>query len=411
MRLLRAVTFYPLYLRDFYRARPELENKSYAEQKSALERDSFGWSDCWPQALHSLGYDAIEITMNAEPLQRAWARETSLADPEAADLREIVLAQIRSFKPDVLWFDDYDEGLLSRILSEVPTIRLVLGAVGSAIPETGIWRRMGIVLSCAPESVDRLRKDGVRATHLHHAFDPHINDRLVHGMKRRDFAFIGQLVRFSQFHLDRERILEALTSQVGIEIFSPSARCSWKDEAMANVFALGYDASRLLKNIGVAEGILERIPLVRSAMKLPSRPLRPVNPKLRPFLRDAVYGLEMFQVLADSSVVLNIHADSSPHFASNMRLFETTGVGTCLVTDWKENLHELFEPDREVVTYRTVEECVEKVRWLVTHPTEREEIARAGQARTLRSHTFDHRAAELVEIIRRELAGNRPHSA
>ena len=43
-----------------------------------------------------------------------------------------------------------------------------------------------------------------------------------------------------------------------------------------------------------------------------------------------------------------------------MRLFEATGSGACLVTDWKENLGELFEPDVEVVTYRSVAECVKK---------------------------------------------------
>jgi spore maturation protein CgeB len=86
-----------------------------------------------------------------------------------------------------------------------------------------------------------------------------------------------------------------------------------------------------------------------------------------------------------------------------MRLFEATGVGTCLITDWKDNLHDLFEPDREVVTYRSPQECVEKVKWLLEHPQEREAIAQAGQARTLKDHTFDQRAIELDYIIRREL--------
>jgi spore maturation protein CgeB len=37
------------------------------------------------------------------------------------------------------------------------------------------------------------------------------------------------------------------------------------------------------------------------------------------------------------------------------------------------------------------------------HPQEREAIAQAGQARTLKDHTFDQRAIELDYIIRREL--------
>ncbi len=86
-----------------------------------------------------------------------------------------------------------------------------------------------------------------------------------------------------------------------------------------------------------------------------------------------------------------------------MRLFETTGVGACLLTDWKENLSDLFEPDKEVLTYRTAEECVEKVNYILEHEAERRSIAAAGQRRTLREHNFEKRAVLIDEIIRRAL--------
>jgi spore maturation protein CgeB len=87
-----------------------------------------------------------------------------------------------------------------------------------------------------------------------------------------------------------------------------------------------------------------------------------------------------------------------------MRLFEATGVRTCLLTDWKENLSELFEIDREVVTDKSVNECIEKVEWLLENPQERELIAKAGQARILKDHTFAQRAVQLDEIIRKALS-------
>ena len=102
-------------------------------------------------------------------------------------------------------------------------------------------------------------------------------------------------------------------------------------------------------------------------------------------------------------MTLNNHIDLSSGFANNMRLFEATGVGTCLLTDWKPNLHELFEPDLEVVTYRSAEEAVEKARYLLTHYRERQEIASAGQKRTLSTYTYDHRAQELDRLIRKSL--------
>jgi spore maturation protein CgeB len=86
-----------------------------------------------------------------------------------------------------------------------------------------------------------------------------------------------------------------------------------------------------------------------------------------------------------------------------MRLYETTGVGTLLLTDWKQNLHEMFEPDTEVVAYRTSEECVQKIRYFLEHEDERARIAKAGQARTLRDHTYRSRMAELVALVERLL--------
>jgi len=102
--------------------------------------------------------------------------------------------------------------------------------------------------------------------------------------------------------------------------------------------------------------------------------------------------------------VLNIHIDISPRSASNVRLFEATGVRSCLLTDWKENLPELFELDHEIVVYRNIDECLEKARWLLENQEKRKEIAFAGQRRTLRQHLYRHRAVPLNDIIRRMLA-------
>jgi spore maturation protein CgeB len=110
----------------------------------------------------------------------------------------------------------------------------------------------------------------------------------------------------------------------------------------------------------------------------------------------------MYQVLRDSFVTLNHHGDVLP-YANNLRLFEATGVGTLLVTDWKANLHEMFEPGKEVVAYRTSEECAEMIQYYLEHDKKREAIASAGQQRTLRDHTYYNRMQVLVDIVRKYL--------
>jgi spore maturation protein CgeB len=81
----------------------------------------------------------------------------------------------------------------------------------------------------------------------------------------------------------------------------------------------------------------------------------------------------------------------------------TASSGALLVTDWKENLHEMFELGKEVIAYRTPEECAELIRYYLEHENEREEIARAGQQRILNEHTTYQRMQELVDIVGRHI--------
>jgi hypothetical protein len=42
----------------------------------------------------------------------------------------------------------------------------------------------------------------------------------------------------------------------------------------------------------------------------------------------------MYRVLECSKIVINHHGDVAP-WANNLRLFEATGTGALLLTDWK----------------------------------------------------------------------------
>ncbi len=114
------------------------------------------------------------------------------------------------------------------------------------------------------------------------------------------------------------------------------------------------------------------------------------------------WGRNMYQIIHESKITINHHGNIGP-YANNMRLFEATGVGTLLITDWKENLPEMFEPEKEVVTYRSPEHCVDAIGYYLQHEEDRQGIARAGQERTLREHTYAERMAELVDIVNKYL--------
>jgi hypothetical protein len=243
----------------------------------------------------------------------------------------------------------------------------------------------------------------MRSVYFRHGFNPAINDRLRETEVPVEISFIGSIVRRSGFHLSRERFLLQFVESLPLEIYSPTSQSRPIDYAKALAAAAAKYSITALDAVSLLS-VARRSPLVARAERIASPFRLPVNPRLRPNLRPGVYGLEYYQTLADSNVNLNIHADTSPTHASNQRIFEATGVGTCLLTDWKPNIAEIFDPDSEVVVYRSAEEAVEKGRWLMEHPRERATIARAGQARTLRDHSFAERAAEFDAIVRKELS-------
>ena len=79
-----------------------------------------------------------------------------------------------------------------------------------------------------------------------------------------------------------------------------------------------------------------------------------------------------------------------------MRLFEATGAGAFLLTDFKDNLETLFAPDREVAVWRSNDDCLDAIGRALGNDKGRAEIARAGQARTMVQHTYRHRTTEIL---------------
>ena len=54
--------------------------------------------------------------------------------------------------------------------------------------------------------------------------------------------------------------------------------------------------------------------------------------------QQAVMGLDMYNILKSSVLTVNRHTDASNGRVGNMRMFEATGLGTCLVTDDGKNI-------------------------------------------------------------------------
>lgn len=87
----------------------------------------------------------------------------------------------------------------------------------------------------------------------------------------------------------------------------------------------------------------------------------------------------------------------------NYRTFETPGCRTFLVTNETDRLRDLFEIDRHIVTYNSIESCVEKIKYYLQNDKERIEIEKSGYEHVKAYHTYDNRAQELLLILKKYL--------
>jgi spore maturation protein CgeB len=357
VRILIVDTCYAAFLDAHYARNPDLESRPYAEQWRALMDTFFGTADSYSHHLGALGHEAHEVVANCAQLQEMWAQERgvrrrTVTVPPRGREEQLVLAQAQEFGPDVVYVQNL-RYLSRRTLRSLRRLTgLVVGQIASEPPTAAKLRSFDLVLTSFPHFVDRFRKLGVTTEYLRIAFDERVLDRLA-GEPREQYGavFVGALNRTQ--HRSGNSLLERTARQVPIEFW-------------------GYNANGW-----------------------------PADSPMRSSYRGEAWGLEMFRVLHASRVALNRHIDVAGENANNMRLYEATGVGALLVTDAKQNLHELFEPGREVVTYEEGDDLAETVRYYLEHDDERRAIAQAGQARTLREHTYARRMEELASILER----------
>jgi len=388
MKFLIANTDYAEFLDGLYARHPGLSEQSYDEQLKVRYDSRFGVSDFYSRNLRALGHEAHDVYVNNLSLQRAWMKTSGRADcakrsasdrywdrlwqatdrPILRRLRpmlspwfngdaegcRIMAAQVEQHRPDV-FLNQAMDGIDSRWMRRIkPWVRLVIGQhAATALPEDGDYSGYDLVVSSFPPTVEFFHRKGIPAVLHRLGFDPAVLPPHAPPERTYPVTFIGS---FSSVHKSRIEWLEQLCVLVPeLRIWGPGI-----------------------------ELVEEASPLRRRHMGI-------------------VWGAEMYDVLLRSKITLNHHGDVAP-YANNCRLFEATGAGALLATDWKANLQDLFAPGREVAAYRTAEDCAQLIRHYLAHDDERRAMAQAGQARTFRDHTYRIRMQELVDITHKRMA-------
>ena len=344
-------TYYGAFLSKAYSQYSDLGDKPYKEQLQRLVDCHFGDSDFYSGRLKEAGWNADDLIVNCEPLQLAWARENETS----YEGQGLVVEQIKLAKPDCIYLQNLGLGTKEFLSAIRPYTTLILGQIAYPLLEQADLSGFDIIFSSFPHFVDRFRAAGITAYYQPLAFEPRILKsvtKFAFSQRPVECSFVGGI---SPMHGKGYQLLEKLATHVPIDFW-------------------GYGTDTL-----------------------------PPDSAIRARHHGEVWGTEMFYLLGASKITINRHIDVAENYANNMRLFEATGCGALLITDYKDNLSELFEIGKEVVVYRSPEECIELVRYYLAHSDEAEKIAKAGQARTLRDHTYEIRMKQTAKVLSRHL--------
>jgi len=419
----------------FLEQKPEFKNKPYEDQLQSLFQYSPIYSDGFSRSFRELGQEAVELVVDFDIIQKQWAKENGIQYTPENWMFDILMAQIKTIKPDVIYFQgtewtipgrfspDRNNDNLIRILKEAyPFIKKVIIFSGYPSPLNRLYNADFLFLT-GPHILSFYKIQGLDSYMpselMYHSFDDSILQKLNQTGERHDFSFAGM----SRAPESRYWALRELMEQTELKgwIYEPPHETDGKVPKKAikqqirgalkrGIQLLSDHQVNALADSNLVPEKFRDIFLEISSQRrmsegimLPKGPTPALSELYPERCHPPVMGMDMYNLLHQSKITFNKHADLARGNVGNMRMFEATGVGTCLLTDNGSNMQDLFEPDKEVVVYYSVDEAVEKVTYLLDHPGEAEQIAKAGQARTLRNHTIMNRCQQIDEVIQKNL--------
>ena len=389
-------------LESFYdREKEVIKNLSYDQHYNLLLENTTEFIGSYMRGLRKLGLDAQSVIVNDNYLQSKWMREYG---SKKISRKNLLFSQVKFFQPEILWIDNLnyvDREWLKMIRNNVKSIRLIIGyhcsPYGTRILDT--LKAADIVITCTPGLKDEIGKSGKRTYLVYHGFDDTFIPKIVTdiSLPEYDFVFSGSLTSGGRFHDERRRIIEEILDEnIDLHLFVNREKV-YKIRIKQAIFLM----AGLIRRLNIKH-FTEKANRFDFGAALP----RIYSSKLIKSCQDPLYGIDMYNLFSRSKIVLNMHIGIAGDYAGNMRLFEATGAGSCLLTDNKKNIRDLFDPDNEVVVFNNPLDCVTKAKWLLENEAERKKIALSGKTKTLKSHTVLIRCEQILEILREEINNN-----
>jgi len=102
-----------------------------------------------------------------------------------------------------------------------------------------------------------------------------------------------------------------------------------------------------------------------------------------------------------SALSIYLGLDSMPCVRKSVseRIYIAVGCGAFYLCQHVEGIEEVMKPDREIVTFRSYDEMVDKISYYLPRKEQRKAISEEGRARVLKDHTYSVRIRQMISII------------
>lgn len=111
-----------------------------------------------------------------------------------------------------------------------------------------------------------------------------------------------------------------------------------------------------------------------------------------------VHDDELYKAYYSSKINLNVTLRSIETGAPQ-RIFDIMSVGGTVLSNYQEELSELFVPDKEIMLFESEDEYIDKITYLLTHEKERLTIGINGYKRIVSEYNFKESLSKILSQI------------
>lgn len=374
----------------------------FKEAIKLIEDQRFIYCDGFKRESENLGNLCFETFSKIKSIQIQWAKENFLNFNEKNWHDEILIEQIKVFRPDVLYFEDricFENLKQSELKKIFPFLKLTIVRNGNPSNLKNYDGIDALFVIC-----DQLKRyyeqKNLKSFLVHHYFDCEISN-MIKKKPKKYISFIGESgYLLGKEYQERYILLKNLIQEFDINLFL-------KEKSNRHISKTFYD--NIKKYIKVFRNYYfsnffnlkkKKIFPVTSIQDhiLTYRPIKKIFPKN---VFDPIYGLEYYQKMQEFCLLINIHRQDV--IAGNMRLFEASGLGVPQITNYNDELNTLFEKDHEILFYKNKSELFSKITEVKKNLKIYENIGLNAKKKIYKNHTTKIRLQEIDNLIKKLL--------